>query len=151
MEYFNEVQQFRQTWIWALITVPAVLVFILLGAIQAYVALTAMGVILASVAALIYLARLEVTVDDEAIHVKFFPFHLSIRDISYDEIEEFRSETYSPIMEFGGWGIRWRPGKMAYNVSGDKGVRITRENGREIMIGSQRPDELEEAIEEARS
>ncbi len=44
-------------------------------------------------------------------------------------------------------GIRWAgKGRMAYNVSGNKGVEIALADGHSVMVGSQRPDELAEAI-----
>ena len=74
------------------------------------------------------------------------------REILFNDIEAVESEEYSPIKEFGGWGWRWLPfrDKMAYSVEGNKCVRLTMENGTEIVIGSQKPDELEEAISEAK-
>jgi hypothetical protein len=43
-----------------------------------------------------------------------------------------------------GWGAR-----KAYNVSGNRGVELTLQDGSTIMIGSQRADELEWAIRSA--
>ena len=34
----------------------------------------------------------------------------------------------------------------AYNVSGDRGVELTLANGKRVLIGSQRSEELAEAI-----
>lgn len=98
---------------------------------------------------LFYFASLRTKVTENGIHIKFFPFHLSERLIRLDEIEELESGVYSPIKEFGGWGLRWRPNKIAYNVSGNKGVRITKKTGKQIVIGSQRPKEFEQSIKEA--
>jgi hypothetical protein len=78
-----------------------------------------------------------------------WPLHRSFRRISWAEIESYESTEYSPIGEFGGWGIRWAPGKIAYNVSGNRGVWIERTDGRTILIGSQRPEEFVRAIEAA--
>jgi hypothetical protein len=36
---------------------------------------------------------------------------------------------------------------MAYNVSGNQGVDLTLRDGRRVMLGSQRADELAAAIE----
>ncbi len=56
---------------------------------------------------------------------------------------------YSPITEYGGWGIRWSPHRgWAYNVGGSKGVQLGRANGKRILIGSQRADELAQVMRE---
>ena len=55
---------------------------------------------------------------------------------------------YSAIREYGGWGIKgWTPKNVAYNVSGSWGVELTLRGDRRVMLGSQRPHELAEAIE----
>ncbi len=53
-----------------------------------------------------------------------------------------------PLREFGGWGIRWVPGKIAYNVSGNQGGWIQRTNDRSVLIGSQHPEDFVKAIDE---
>jgi hypothetical protein len=146
---FEEVQRFRQKWIVGLLLGTALLVLYALRASQGVVAFSAQLLVL-GVIALVFASRLETRVEDDAVSVRFFPFHLSPRRFEFDAIESFHAEDYSPIGEFGGWGVRWRPfaGKIAYNVSGSEGVRLELENGKEVMIGSQKPEELEEAIGE---
>ena len=39
---------------------------------------------------------------------------------------------------------------MAYNVSGNRGVQPVFSNGKRLLIGSQRPDELAAAISQAK-
>ena len=48
------------------------------------------------------------------------------------------------------WGIRGLGRNRAYNVSGDRGVELLLADGRKVLIGSLRPDELEQAIVAAR-
>ena len=57
-----------------------------------------------------------------------------------------------PILEYGGWGIRYSPfGKgWAYNVRGNQGVQLELANGQRILVGSQRADELARAIGQAK-
>jgi hypothetical protein len=54
--------------------------------------------------------------------------------------------TYSPLRDYGGWGIRRGAKGKAYNVSGNHGVRLELSDGKRILIGSQRPEELSEAV-----
>ena len=57
----------------------------------------------------------------------------------------------SPIAEFGGWGIRYGFGAgWVWNVSGNMGVQLELDNGRKVLIGSQRPAELKDALDRAR-
>ena len=66
-----------------------------------------------------------------------------------EEIVAAGARRYRPIREFGGWGIRGLGAKRALNMRGDEGVELTvRRKGRTgtVMIGSQRPRELEHAL-----
>ena len=54
--------------------------------------------------------------------------------------------TYSPITEYGGWGIKWGSGGKAYNVSGNRGVQQEFTDGKRLLIGSQKPEQLDSAI-----
>jgi len=91
-------------------------------------------------------ARLVLDVTDQEVVVRFVP--LTRRVIRLDEIESLEVRTYNALAEYGGWGIKgWTGSKMAYNVSGNRGVDLTLRDGRRIMLGSQRADELATAIE----
>lgn len=76
--------------------------------------------------------------------VRFKPFVKKI--IPYPDIQMCEAVTYHPIREFGGWGIRYRKGEVAYTVSGNKGVRLHLKNGKRILIGSLKPERLAEEI-----
>ncbi|HOZ49519.1 MAG TPA: DUF6141 family protein [Candidatus Hydrogenedentes bacterium] len=82
----------------------------------------------------------------DGLYIKFFPLHWSFRRLSLDGVERCEARTYRPIREYGGWGIRGNLKGRAYNVSGSRGVRIDYWNGRHLLLGSQRSEELAEAI-----
>jgi len=86
----------------------------------------------------------EVCVD--GLYLRFFPFHLSFRRIDLVQVTRCQAVTYWPILQYGGWGIRWTWKGKAYNISGHRGVRLDYANGRHLLIGSQRPEELADAI-----
>jgi len=140
---FRERQQFRQLWLWGLLGGLAFLMVVLGPEAWAGV------IILSAVGGLVYSLRLETEVRTDGIYVKMWPIHWSFRRIPWSEIERYESTRYRPLREFGGWGIRWVPGKLAYNVSGNRGVWIERMDGRTILIGSQRAEEFARAIDEA--
>jgi hypothetical protein len=69
------------------------------------------------------------------------------RTIAFHEIRAFGARRYRPIREFGGWGIRSGLGKKsAYNASGNLGVELYLRNSQSIMLGSQRHEELAQAL-----
>ena len=66
---------------------------------------------------------------------------IPLREIAYAE-----AVRYNPLAEFGGWGIRGAGENQGLNAQGDRGVRVRLRDGRRILIGSRRAEELAEAI-----
>jgi hypothetical protein len=99
------------------------------------------------VVALFYFLELRVCVNQKGINYQFFPFHLKSYVVKYDEIESYLAVTYSPILDYGGWGIRYGFKKKAYNVKGSHGVRINLKTGKHILFGSQNKIEFVQALE----
>lgn len=95
------------------------------------------------------LAELRVEVRPDGLYVRFFPLTRQHR-FAWSEIESAEPRRYRPMREFGGWGVRFSRGGKAYNVAGDRGVQLVFTDGRRLLIGSQRADELAEAIRSAR-
>jgi len=60
-------------------------------------------------------------------------------------------KTYSPILDYGRWGIRYGWRGKAYNVSGNRGVIFVLPGGETLLIGSQRPEELASAAQQVQS
>ncbi|HID51898.1 MAG TPA: hypothetical protein EYP41_07675 [Anaerolineae bacterium] len=92
--------------------------------------------------------KLIVEVRPDGVSIRFYP--LTRRLIPYDQIAQVTPREYSPIKEYGGWGIRGIPSKsqkMAYNVSGKEGVELVLGDGRTVMLGSQKAQELALAID----
>jgi hypothetical protein len=157
---FHEVQRFHQAWIWILIAFIAALswyFFIVqigsgepLGTNPApdWVVLIIWVVFGVLFPLWFMVMRLEYIVTDTALAFRFFPLHLRWRILLFSEMATAEAVTYHPIREYGGWGIRfgWRGG-MAYNVSGDRGVRIVRNDGEKFLLGSQHAEELESALQ----
>ena len=104
-------------------------------------------VIFIGIAVLFFLIKMETEVRLDGLYVCYSPFHLQFRKISRDDLSEFYARNYQPIIEYGGWGLRGsiRSGG-AYNVRGSKGVQLVFKNGKKLLLGSQKSQELEEAI-----
>lgn len=161
---FEERQRFRQPWLWTILVAALLPALIpVYGAFQQIVLRQPFGsepvsnthlVVLAIcviafaglVLGLFGVARLDVTVDDSAVIVFFPPFHRRPRRFDLSDIAEAAARDYDPLTEYGGWGIRLGVKGWAYNVSGSRGVQLVLTNGKRILIGSQRADELEAAI-----
>ena len=92
--------------------------------------------------AFIYMTTLNTEVRDEGVYVRFNTLHLGWIVFAFNAIQNAEAVTYRPIMEYGGWGIRFGKNGKAYNVSGNKGVLLTLNEGKPILIGSQKHEEL---------
>ena len=144
---FEEKQKFTQWWLWViLLSFPIISV----GPfddneINVYYVLIGLAIPL-----LFYLFELRLKVNNDGLHYQFFPFHLKFYTIKMEEIESFKAMQYSPLKEYGGWGIKYGFKGKAYNVSGNKGVKIFLKNGANIIFGSQKHKELEKALKVAK-
>ena len=100
-----------------------------------------------AVALLFWVLKLETEVRSDGLYIRFFPAHIHFKRFRVEDLSECYARKYKPLLEYGGWGIRCslRKGK-AYNVSGNKGVQLVFKSGKQLLIGSQRAEELEEAI-----
>lgn len=98
-------------------------------------------------------SHMDTTVYPDRLDVRLFPFAHRVFRLS--EIASAEARTYNPLREYGGWGVRWAVlslGKSrAYNMSGDQGVQLVLSNGNRVLIGTQRPQELEAAIRSMQS
>lgn len=99
-----------------------------------------------AVAILFLVVRLETEVRSDGLYVRLFPFHIRYKKFTTEDLSECCARTYRPILEYGGWGIRYGKNGKAYNVSGNQGVQLVLKTGKPLLIGSQKPDELAEAI-----
>ena len=89
---------------------------------------------------------LMVEVYEDGLRYRFYPLQLSFRKLGREEIISFEAVTYRPIRDYGGWGIKYGRNGAAYNVSGNRGVQLQLTDGRRMLFGSQRPEELASAL-----
>ena len=155
---YREVQHFRQAWLWAIVlAVAGVAIYaaveqLILGESFGSNPAPDVGVLLIGIVFGLGLpvffngANLTTEVTREGICYRFFPFHLSTQKIPLSQVKSHEVITYSPLRDYGGWGIRYGSKGKAYNVSGNRGVRLELSNGKRLLFGSQRPEELSEAV-----
>ena len=162
---YVEVQRFRQWWLLALLGVLGVLPALFAwGFVQqiifgvpwgnkpmsdswllAFVGVFGVGLGV-GLPALILSVNLRTEVRPDGIYVQLWPLHRECVRIPMQTIHEFAAQTYRPLHDYGGWGIRWGAKGKAYTVSGNRGVLLTHGSGQHLLIGSQRAEELERAI-----
>ncbi|WP_342678629.1 DUF6141 family protein [Methanofollis sp. UBA420] len=156
---FRERQHFTQPWLWAVLLLIAGVAW--WGAVQQVYFGVPFGNRpapdwgMAGIALLFgtlfpfFFVVLHLTVEVRAggIAYRYFPFHLGFRVIPAEEIVRLEACTYSPLKEFGGWGIRWGAGGWrAYTTGGDRGVRVYLQDGRKILFGSRDPEGFVAAV-----
>lgn len=150
---FREEQRFTQSWVWALVVVAAVASWVALGAVvlgsddggSGWIAVLVAVLGGVGLPLLFALARLTVEVLADRVEIRYRPF--TTRTILLDAVVAAEAVSYHPVRDYGGWGIKgWSRRKVAYNVRGDRGALLTLADGRTVLIGSQRPDDLASAV-----
>lgn len=153
---YRETQRVTQVWIWAIVLLIAGLAWwgfvqqVLLGRpfgtnpapTQVMVALwIACGLLLPLI---LIVARLRVEVNGKTLRLSYFP--IWSRTIAIRDIQACSPRTYRPMREYMGWGIRiWTRGR-AWTVKGNRGVQLELSDGLPLLIGSDTPEKLAEAI-----
>ena len=91
----------------------------------------------------IFFSKLQTVITEEGIYVRFFPFIFRTRFFAWEDIEKVYIRKYSPVREYGGWGVRlgWKGG-IAYNVYGNVGLQLVFKNGKKRLIGTNNVDDL---------
>ena len=157
---FSESQKFRQWYVWLAVAIaPIIFVWAILQQVVLGVPFGTKpsGIVVLILLAIVfgigfpfflYRMGLDVQLSNVAIHMRFWPFHLKPRTFYFSDIDNAEPVTYSPLKDYGGWGIRYGAKGKAYNVSGNQGVVITLGTGQRILIGSQRHKELSSLIKD---
>lgn len=68
------------------------------------------------------------------------------RTIKIADVKSVKPVTYDPVSDFGGYGIRSGRSGKAYIALGNEGVRLELASGPSILVGSQKPQQLADAI-----
>lgn len=146
MRVFEEKQHFNQWWLYA---IYALVLFVLIGGIyknsngfQKFDNPLPVLLFLAAMVpmAFILILRQDTRIDPEGITVKFYPMGFSRKFFPWKRIGEVYVRKYSPIAEYGGWGVRGTRRRKAYNVAGNLGIQIVTTDKENFLIGTQKPD-----------
>jgi len=163
---FKEEQQFRQWWYIMLVMVSVIpsMLFCVYALYQQVVNGIQIGDSPAPNAVLaglfiglcvllwsFFVMKLEIWIDEIGIHFRFFPLIFKPKVISKNEIQRYEIRRYSPIFDYGGWGIRrgfGRKWQKAYNVSGNIGLQLYLTSGKKVLFGTQRSQAIIYAMDE---
>lgn len=164
---YIETQKFNQLWLWALLVGILIIeiVFIGYGLLKQIVfkepwgdkPMSDLGLVLFAVWAIgipmivmymFSITSLEIRIYPSGVYLRYFPFHIKYRCIPWDSIDEIVGRKYNPILEYGGWGIRWHLNSWAYTVSGNHCIEL-RKGKKKIILGTQKLGELMSAINRA--
>jgi hypothetical protein len=149
---FYEKQRFRQWWLWLII------IFAIGFTVYNYIEnkqyfssgeLIASFAVTAIVFILFFIIKLETKIDELGIRVRLFPFHLQFKYFPWKTIQKTYIREYSPIGEYGGWGLRmglFGKGK-AYNISGNIGLQLVFKDNKKLLIGTQKSEEIRVFLE----
>ena len=95
-----------------------------------------------------FLLQLKTTINKDGIVARFTWLPFCKRTIKWEEIQSVSVTTYSPLGDYGGWGVRYSlsGNGWCYNVSGKDGIKIMYQNGKSFLIGTQQKKEAEKII-----
>jgi hypothetical protein len=162
--WYSEKQRFKQWWLWLImIGINALFLFAFIKQViwskpvgnqpMGNIGLMGMLLFVCALTVLFFYTRLETQLTEEGVVYRFFPFRRKFTIIPWDEIAEASVLEYSPIIDFGGWGVRYSlTGKgKAFNVAGNKGLQLVLKNNDRILIGTQNPETIREVLSARKS
>ncbi len=138
------IEHYKHTQVGYLVIAAMAAVMVLIGVVlvNAGINWIAIGVLFVIAVALVLFSSLTVVIREDEFEVRFGP-GLIRKQFKLDEIEScqvVKNHWYY------GWGIRLTPHGVLYNVSGFHAVEIKLRTGKRFRIGTDVPQELEEAI-----
>ncbi|WFO17555.1 hypothetical protein M601_007825 [Cellulophaga baltica 4] len=151
---FYEEQKFTQWWLWLLLLlIIGYLLFDLISFSYSSDEIFTVGTIIFNtenliplilvclVILLFLILKLKTTLSQDYIQISFFPFFT--KKWNWSEINTTEIVTYG----FVGYGIRLslKYGTV-YNIKGNHGLAIHLKNGKKLMVGTQKPEELANVI-----
>ncbi len=155
--YFKETQHFNQWWIWMIIAfscgiwVWQFVQQIIMGKPFGNEPATNVGVILIGIIPVVILLlfrllKLETIIDETGVKCRFMPFQRQYKTFLPADIVRYEVKKYNPIMDYGGWGIRYGRKGKAFNVRGNMGLYLELRKNKNFLIGTQTPDSLRHAM-----
>jgi hypothetical protein len=157
---FYELQRIRRLWVWLVAILVNVFPFygiyhqIIIGVPFGTKPMSNIGLLIMAgfsifFTLLFYHWRLITLIKPDGIYARFYPFQFSMKFYRWESIKSLNIRKYKPIREFQGWGLRYNfagKGGRAFTVSGNIGLQIEFTNGNRLLIGTQKPKQIEEVL-----
>jgi hypothetical protein len=152
---FKESQTYHGTWVMYAIIITELPIVILLTVLYATsddkqeMAL-ALGVVLGTMALLLLFIlnlKLQTRIDSDSLSFRYIPFIRKWRQYKKGEIKSAQVISYSPLTDYGGWGLKGNATTKAYSILGDQGLLFDVGEKKKIMIGTMKSKELKEFID----
>lgn len=154
-QIFTEQQKFKNRILWYVlvgammfsygVVVPGLFGDDVTGTVVALVILT---LVFIPIMVGVLIGVLHTRVDAEGVHYRYAPFKRKFNTIRWTEMKKVYIKQYDAFGDYGGWGIRWGADGWLYNMHGDIGLMINKKKGSNLLLGTQRPDELEKIVKE---
>ncbi|MFN3999622.1 hypothetical protein [Algoriphagus sp.] len=152
---FKEEQTYKGTWVMyfiLMLEIPTLVLvtFLVLnddsGRKEGIYGLISFFLIMIIVSTFLFKLKLKTRIDETGIHYAYFPL-IKWRTISKKQIKSAELIMFNPLADHGGWGIKGNKTTKAYTVIGDAGLSIDLGEKKKIVIGTQKPKELGEFLE----
>ena len=147
---FTEKQYFKQKWIWFMLFGVLALSIIPILNVAATKPLAVLICILPVILimALFFLMNLKTVINQKSINIQFYPFIRKPKAFLWEDIKKIELTKYQPMVEYGGYGIRGLGDDKAYNIQGDIGLKLYFKDGKKLMLGTQKPNEINKVVTE---
>ena len=93
----------------------------------------------------------RISVTRDIVSVKMGILGINLLKLKTAEITAVELHDFSPLHDFGGYGIRLNGEMQAYFLKGDRGVLMSAAGGKRYLIGSDDPEQLAAVINLARA
>jgi len=91
--------------------------------------------------------EIRVRVRDDGVEAAWGYSEMIRKWIPFGEIDSMEAVTYSPLREFGGWGIRaGRGSTTAWTTQGNRALSFSLRDGSRFWLGSRHPERLQSWI-----
>ncbi len=90
-----------------------------------------------------FMGQLRTRVTQKSLEISWGFLGVIKKTISFSEVEAAEAVTYSPLGDFGGWGIRMGGNKKkAWTVKGNRALVLELKDGTRFYLGSEKPERL---------
>lgn len=159
MKIFIEEQKFTQIWLFIVLAIVFTMVTIPIIKDWDTISQGSLGEILSNTGGILVLLfvfvlfnffKLKTRIDEKGVYYQYLPFHFSYRFLPWDVISKCYVRNYNAIFEYGGWGLKFSFRKSkgnSFTVKGNIGLQLELLNGKKILIGTQKKEEIQRTID----